>query len=288
MNLTANDYPYNLQGDQTKVRQLATQAQGGDTSALDKLRSLGLDAGGNLTVAPSQPSQPYVDPKTQLQQDRLELNRDQFDLAKQRYADQQAAAAARMKAQEQQASTRAAGPAPQGGGGNPAFNSNIMDGVKQPAKLQPKPAKGGGGGGGGGGKKNMSPEAKARAKAREARATARENEKERNRLDREQARRDNDPEYEARTQANNSDEFNKLKKEKQKQIDRRKQAEKDAAEAEKIIKEREKEEKDRQSAEKETPTIDPTDLTEIVPQPRMTHAYGNPYARMVRARGDLG
>lgn len=253
--ISANEYPYNLQGDQTKVRQLAAQAEAGESAAINKLRSLGLDASGNLVISPQQqaassaptgsaqvrpiptlemtqptrpaamptmresspatspaPSanyaaarnpvapdpfraqQPFVDPKTQVQRERLELDRAKFEDAQKRYSDQQAAAAARMKAQQEQAaSKRPTAPSvpgmigPSGGGGNPALKGNIKDGIKTPVQNKPAAAgrgRGGGGGGGGGGRGTPSPEQKAREKGRYDRQMDLENRRNRERADR--------------------------------------------------------------------------------------------------------
>ena len=279
----AGQYPYNLQGDQTAVRQLAQAAQAGDNGALQRLRTLGLNASGGVSggvqyspppasssssssasttpqlpqrpvppisprptmgggavpapaapfirdsyipdalaaprsydVAPSVPmtrapmtpvysppqppqrpvppinptqtppaaapkqtppaavpnysaarnpgapdpyraQEPYMDPKTQLQRDRFELDKNKFEDAKARYDNQQQAAAERLNAQaaEMQSSRPTPPPMPMspgvggGGGGNPAMDGR---GIKKTTPAPPKPAKGGGGGGGGGGK----------------------------------------------------------------------------------------------------------------------------------------
>jgi hypothetical protein len=256
----ASQYPYNLQGDQTAVRQLTQAAQAGDNGALQRLRTLGLNASGGVQyspppasssssssasttpqlpqrpvtpisprptmgggavpapaapfirdsyipdalsapqsydVAPSKPysppqppqrpvppinptqtppaaapnysaarnpgapdpyraQEPYMDPKTQLQRDRFELDKNKFEDAKARYDNQQQAAAERLNAQAAgMQSSRPKPPMPMGpgvggsGGGNPAMDGR---GMKKTTPAPPKPAKGGGGGGGGGGK----------------------------------------------------------------------------------------------------------------------------------------
>jgi hypothetical protein len=237
MNLSANDYPYNLQGDQTKARQLAAQAQSGDAGALQSLRQLGLDAGGNLATAgaatpvstpspavstPSLPptqgtmrepitrqaspaygsarnpmpldpfkaQEPFVNPATQLQRDRLTLDQAKFADAQKRYTDQQAAAAQRVQQQQQQASSSRSAPQIStppstppgtpvsgigGGGGNSAMQPK--NAITTPPKQTAAPAKKSSGGGGGGGGGGLSPEQKARNKAREGRQTERENDR---------------------------------------------------------------------------------------------------------------
>jgi hypothetical protein len=152
--------------------------------------------------------EPFVDPATQLQRDRLTLDQAKFADAQQRYADQQAAAAQRIQNQQQQATqgrqpanTLPGTPVKSGGGGNPAMNSNIKDGIKTPPKQTAAPAKRGGGGGGGrGGGGGLSPEQKARNKAREGRQTEREKDR-----DRKMADWNNTPEQRARKAKNASD-----------------------------------------------------------------------------------
>ncbi len=132
---------------------------------------------------------PFTNPQTQLQRDRLELNRQQFDLQKKRYEDQQATAAARLKAQQEQAaSQRAAGPASAGGGGGGGGKKNQAQEEKLrkeneelKKKLKEAGKKGSGGGGRGGG--GLSPEQKARNKAREGRQMEREKDRDRARAD---------------------------------------------------------------------------------------------------------
>jgi hypothetical protein len=287
--ISANEYPYNLQGDQTKARQLASQAQSGDAGALDSLRQLGLDARGNLVTTgpvpiastpsylptptvsapsvstPSLPpkqgtvrepltrmaaeptkaavpaavpaapaygaarnpvpadpfkaQQPFVDPKTQLQRDRLSLDQAKFEDAQKRYTDQQEAAAQRIQQSQQTASPSRSGPMPStpvksgggggsgGTGGNSAMKSNIKDGIKTPPKpTQPaaKSSKGGGGGGRGG----QSPEQKARDKAREGRQMEREKDRDRKMEDWNKT-----PEQKARKNAKTASEFYKMRDE---------------------------------------------------------------------------
>lgn len=54
----ANEYPYNMQGDKTKVNQLVAAVQQGDSAAAAQLRRFGLDAAGapvaTNTTAPKQ------------------------------------------------------------------------------------------------------------------------------------------------------------------------------------------------------------------------------------------
>lgn len=208
----ANEYPYNLQGDQTKARALADAAQSGNSSALEKLKTLGLDAGANLIssqanqppsgtgnaptttrpsitpsprptpnpqVTPPTPSRPNATrpnaPAGDAAQQKQSLAQDRLQFEKQKYADQQEAARARQQAAEKR------GPTPSRTAPKPN--------QKAPAPKQGKAPKGkGGGGGGGGGKGSQSPEQKAREKGRMDRAMDREN----RRTDRTQERRDSE------------------------------------------------------------------------------------------------
>jgi len=399
----ASQYPYNLQGDQTAVRQLTQAAQAGDSGALQSLRTLGLNASGGVQyspppasssssssaittpqlppqrpvppisprptmgrgavpapaapfirdsyipdalaaprsydVAPSKPysppqppqrpvppinpkqtppaaapnysaarnpgapdpyraQDPFMDPKTQLQRDRFELDKSKFENAKANYDNQQQAAAERINAQAagMQSSRPTPPPMPMspgvggGGGGNPAIDGR---GIKKTTPAPPKPAKGGGGGGGGGGKagknsQQMAREQIAKDKAKERAKTSadkRYNDKSsqgrsnskgiayRDRKDEdaqdaaEKRKRDN--EYKAETE--------KTKQDAQKKANR-----------ERVAKENEERKKAVQ-AEKENPTSKPTAEGQpgVGPAHRMTHAYGNKNARMVKARGDF-
>ena len=251
---------------------------------------------------PYRAQEPYMDPKTQLQRDRFELDKNKFEDAKARYDNQQQAAAERLNAQAagMQSSRPTPPPMPMGpgvgggGGGNPAMKSNIKDGVKQPAKPQPKPAKGGGGGGGGGGKagknsfqlaREQIAKDKAKERAKDAADRRYNDESSRGRSNSKgvpyRDRKDEDAQdaYEQRKMDNNF----RGQTEKAKQ-DARKQANR-----ERVAKENEERKKALEEEKKLLASMKPTPEGQpgVGPAHRMTHAYGNKNARMVKARGDL-
>jgi hypothetical protein len=184
-------------------------------------------------ASPADPDQvtatlPFVDPKEQLQRDRLELNRQKFELAKQRYADQQAAAAARMQAQQEAQSNSGQGQRPAA----PASSSRTAPQpsrqqaqpaprAKQPAKPPAAPKKRGKGPTY---KYAKSPEQKAREKAREERRAERQRTLERDRYQRNEARNSADPEYNARREATTASEFYAMRNRAKQNIGNEKQA----------------------------------------------------------------
>jgi hypothetical protein len=99
----ANEYPYNPQGDQTKARVLAAAASSGDPVALERLKSIGLDAGGNIAPASARAPLQGTDPNQVTDRERFEEDNrrynDQKATADKRYSDQQAEAQQRKDEQ---------------------------------------------------------------------------------------------------------------------------------------------------------------------------------------------
>lgn len=241
-----------------------------------------------LPADPYKAQQPFVDPKIQLQSDRLDLDRAKFETAQQRYNDQQAAAAARMEAQQQQSTATRPAPAPSGGGGG--------GGPEQKTATRPAPSGGGGrgGGGGGGGGKRREPTAAelTRQMDRKNRAKERSDQKARDRGDDRSVHGKKDK-WGRDYKDFGAGGFEQWQKDNEER--RRKEDNERRAEAEK---ERRKNNKEPLSTDKPKPNPNPDAgvgadamwdaYNNAMPGRRMTHAYGNPSARLVRARGDLG
>jgi hypothetical protein len=296
---SADEYPYNLQGDQSKARALADAAKMGSGSALEKLKSLGLDNSGGLKAA-----SPDID-RSQLplaQQQFEEANRDdernfaenqrrfnqQTAMAKQRMQFEQEMTKKKMDLAEKQANEAKQKPSSGGGGGSPQGKTT----TKTP---QPKSGGGGGGGGRGGGSKSaQTPEAKAREQGRFENA---KNKADR-RNDAREERRDNEA----------------LAKEQGYSGAR---AMEDAKARDKFFEESRNKREGQGEGQKPltgvsgpgAPKYDPKTGAPLdsmgnpttgydkdgkpinsdgTRPPKMTHAYGNKHAGMVRARGDLG
>ena len=241
-----------------------------------------------------------MDPKTQLQRDRFELDKNKFEDAKARYDNQQQAAAERLNAQAagMQSSRPTPPPMPMGpgvgggGGGNPALDGR---GIKKTTPAPPKPAKGGGGGGGGGGGKagknsfQLAREQIAKDKAKERAKDAADR-----RYNDESSRGRSNSKgvpYRDRKDEDAQDAYaeRKLDNEFRGQREKTKQDARKQANRERVAKEMEERKKAAQDEKKLLESMKPTAEGQpgVGPAHRMTHAYGNKNARMVKARGDL-
>lgn len=290
---TASEYPYNLQGDQTKARALAAAAQAGDAGALESLRSLGLDQSGNmLSVQQPGASNPWINPggaqqvqheesvrrfdaTHSLNEQKLASSRSQFqtqaDLAQARLQQQ----ADQFKAKQELDKQRLK----QAGGGG---------GAKPPAPKSPSAAPSGGGGGGG--KKEPTASEIARQLDRNNRANDSAAKK--------ATARERDAQARARGFKDDRDRSDRLSKDAffDKNRDKRKKAEQDRVDDwNKEVEERKKREAERDAERKKDPTKDPArnpmhpeSEAGFGPQsPKMVHAYGNRHAGMTKARGDM-
>ena len=165
----SNEYPYNLQGDQTKARNLASQAASGNRDALSRLANIGLDPAGNLMSAPAAPAGQSLQEREMtlrekaFEQSKLDNEQNRLD-AQERY-NQQVAQSAQAQSGMTARSNRSAG----------MQDEAQKRAAQQPAPAPKKQAAAPRGGGGGGGRRKPSAAEVAAEKRRDDRVKDRRN-----------------------------------------------------------------------------------------------------------------
>jgi hypothetical protein len=291
----ANEYPYNLQGDQTKARALAAAASAGDSSALEKLRSVGLDQSGNVADGGAQKIYDAEQAGALQRQNAVAQDMAQRDQQMQQEA-QMRQAAQQLQAQHDANAMKAAAAAGAGGGGGQQKKEKEKPKPQEPPK-QPR------GGGRGRGGSRLMPPPKVSDKAKQANFDSNYD-----------ARKDKTSAfYDPNMDISGGWDERKKKFEQgsAKYQEARQAAEEEAAgrrdqqevDAQKAAKER----KESESGTKAGEQYDPAEIRrreeeakrrrdkaraegrlDSSSSPKMVHAYGNRHSKvMVRARGDM-